>query len=141
MDSFATDYTSLILNGRAFKDFIAGDKIELNKLNPWSSRNYGENSVTINKRADRKVTALVLRLVKNSDDDIYLNTQMEQDSIVIFNGSLVENYIDENNVASVSSYNLQVGSFAAQPAVVISNTDGNNVMEYTIEFLSATRTV
>ena len=141
MDSFATETSSLILNGNGITDFAIGDYLELNAVNGITARVKGRNSVTISKRADAGVYDLVVRVMRYGKDDIYFNTQMQKDSPVVFNGSLKSNYITEEGVQAVESWDLRSGSFTTAPSVVYNNQDGNALMEYTIQFNQAVRTI
>jgi hypothetical protein len=140
-NSFSTDNTSLILNGYGFTAYLDGDIIELNPVNPATARQRGAKLVNIIKRSDADVHDLIIRLMRYSNDDIYLNTQRNQPRPVIFTGSLKVNYLSETGVESVESYDLQGGSFTEQPPKVINNVDGNSLMQYTIQFDSCIRTI
>jgi len=139
--AFATDSTSLILNGTAITDFIEGDFVELNPVNPLTSHvNASAGGVNINKRVDSGVHDLIVRVQRYSAGDVFLNSAMNQESPVVFNGSVKEDFI-RDGVAGAESYILENGSLTTRPGNVKNNQDGNAVMEYTIQFRNATRNV
>lgn len=135
------DSVSLILNGQAITDFAEGDIVELNPVNPLTSRiNGAAGAVNINAHTGGGVHDLVVRVQKHSESDVFLNSQMNQATPVVFNGSLKEDFSRDGNAAS-ESYTLENGSFTTRPANVKNNTDGNAMMEYTIQFRDATRNI
>ena len=139
--SFATQYTSLVLNGHGFTNYLDGDILELNPVNPLTSQITGNESVSIIKRSDANVYELVVRLLKFSTDDVYMNTQMNQYYPVIFAGSLKENYINQDSIESVETWDLRAGSITIKPSKITNNQDGNALMQYTIRFNQAIRTI
>lgn len=139
--SFATENTSLVLNGHGFSNYQDGDIIEAAWVNPLTTQTRGPNSVNIMKRSDSAVLDLTVRLMRFSGDDQYLNSQKNQIAPVIFAGTLTENFISEDGTAGVSSYNLNSGSMTDQPSQVISNTDGNFLMEYKFRFNDCIRVI
>lgn len=140
-NSFSAENTSLILNGRGFTDFLDGDILELNPVNPQTARTRGRNGVNIQNRSDRDVHDLVMRVLMYSDDHKYLNSQLNQEVPVIFNGSLTINYTDDDGVPSVSAWRLQGGSFTEKPQYINNTQEGNSLVEYTIQFNSAINTL
>jgi hypothetical protein len=140
MPTFAVELTSLNLNGHTFKDYIDGDVMELNPVNPATSRYRGKNSVAIIKRADADVHDLVIRVLRYSDDDVFLNSQRNLPVPVTFSGSAKSNYVSEDGTTQgVESWILSDGSITTQPSEVYNNTEYNGAMEYTIQFNSAVR--
>jgi len=135
------DSTSVILNGTAITDFAEGDVIELNPVNPLSTQTNGANGgVVISSRNDSGVHDMVLRIQKLSPSDIFLNSARNGVPITVFNGSVKEDFT-RDGVAAAESYTLESGSITAQPANVKNNTDGNAMMEYTIRFRNAFRSL
>jgi len=135
------DSTSLVLNGFPIVDFGEGDFIELNPVNPDTSRINSDNGgVNIAKRLDGGVHDLVVRVQKNSNSDVFLNQQMNLAAPAVFNGSVKENFT-RDGADGVESYTLENGSFTTKPSNVKNNTDGNALMEYTIQFRNAVRNV
>lgn len=130
---FLTDNTTLVLNGELIKDFINGDIIELTFVNPKTSRVYGANrSVNVTQRSDADVATLKVRVMRYSDNDIWLNEQKNNESVVIFEGSLKEVYIKDGS-ESVESWEILSGSFTEQNGVTKNNIETNGTVEYTIE--------
>lgn len=139
--TFATDSTSLILNGTSLVDFIEGDFLELNPVNPLTSHvNSANGSVNINKRVDGGVHDLIVRVQKGSNSDVFLNSAMNQESPVVFNGSVKEDF-NRDDTAGAESYILENGSLTTRPSNKKNNQDGDAVMEYTIRFRNATRNI
>jgi len=135
------DSTSVVLNGFAITDFGEGDVVELNPANPLTSQVNGANgSVNINGRNDSGVHDLVLRVQKHSGSDVFLNSAKNQVPITVFNGSVKEDFTRDGQAAA-ETYTLENGSITAQPANVKNNTDGNALMEYTIRFRNAFRSL
>ena len=139
--TMSADSTTLVLNGFAITDFAEGDIVELNPANELTSHvNGSANSVNINKRNDAGVHDLIVRVQKFSGSDVFLNSQRNQATPVVFNGSVKEDFT-RDGTAGAESYILENGSMTAQPSNVKSNTDGNEMMEYTIRFRNATRNI
>ncbi len=133
--------TSLVLNGTAITDLAEGDVIELNPVNPSTSHvNSSNGGVNINKRVDGGVHDLVVRVQKYSPSDVFLNSAINQEAPVVFNGSVKEDFI-RDGVSSAESYILENGSITTRPSNVKNNTDGNGMMEYTLRFRNATRNI
>lgn len=135
-----TDSTTLVLNGYTFKSFIAGDFVELAPVNPLTARiNSTDDSLTIVKRLDGNVYNLTIRIVKNSADDIFLNTTINN-GLIVLNGSAVTNFI-KDGINSVETWNLENGSITTLPTDTKNNVDGNAVMEVVIQFRNAVRAI
>ena len=137
--SFSTENTSLILNDHPFSNYIDGDILEMTPVNPATTQVRGPNCVNIMKRSDAQVYDLTIRLMRFSDDDVYLSSQLNQDRPVIFKGSLTENYQSETGLDGVSNWSLNGGSLTDQPTQIDNNVDGNFLMEYKIRFNNAIR--
>ncbi len=137
----SADTATFVLNGRIITDIAAGDYITLTPTNPLTSRaNSAENGVTISKRVDAGVTVMVVRVQKFSNDDIWLNQQINANTPVVFNGSVKESFV-RDGAALKETYDLQVGSITTQPTQTKNNQDVNALMEYTIEFRNIRRNV
>jgi hypothetical protein len=134
--SFKSDSTTLVLNDEVINDFINGDILELAPVNPDTSRLYGRNkSVNIQKRSDAEVYTLKFSVMKNSDSDIFMNTQMNKPIPVVFNGSMKEIFVKDGEEL-VDSYELQAGSITDKPTQTKNNQDGNAQLDYTIELFA-----
>ena len=132
------DSTTLVLNGTPILDFAAGDIIELNPVNPHSSQVNGSIGVNINKRVDGNVRDLVVRVQRYSDSDIFFNSAINQEDVTVFNGSAKTSFT-KDNIAGVESWILENGSITTLPSEVFNDTDGNAMMEYTIQFRNTQR--
>tara|TARA_R100000655_G_scaffold15789_3_gene34811 strand:+ start:13758 stop:14183 length:426 start_codon:yes stop_codon:yes gene_type:complete len=132
------DSTTLVLNGRLFNDFIDGDALVLSSPNELASRNRSTRGINIQKRSDSNVKDLTFTVPKYSDDDIYMNSQINKDIPVIFKGSVKENYI-KDGLEFVTTYTLEDGTITTQPTDTRNNVDGNQDMSYTIQFNKAIR--
>jgi len=131
--SFKSDSTTLILNGFVVRDFINGDILELSPANPETSRTYGNNrAVNIQQRSDKDVYTLKFRVMRDSDSDVFLNTQLNSDRPVIFNGSVKEIFIKDGEEL-IESFELEAGSYTDKPTHTKNNQDGDATVEYTIE--------
>ena len=132
---FLTNSTTLVLNGELIKDFINGDVIELAFVNPKTSRTYGANgAVNVTERSDSKVATLKVNLMRYSDNDVWMTEMMNNESVVIFEGSLKEVYIKDGS-ESVESWEILSGSFTEQNGVTKNNVETNGTVSYTIECL------
>lgn len=139
--SFNADSTTLVLNGTAILDFASGDILELAPVNPVSSHVNGSGgSVAISKRSDGGVHVLTARVLQGSDSDVFLNTSQEQEDIVVFNGSIKENFV-KDGVDGVDSFLLENGSFTDRPTHTKNDLEGNKMVEYKIQFRNASRSV
>ncbi|CNI84281.1 TPA: hypothetical protein ACTR19_001262 [Yersinia enterocolitica] len=137
----SADTATVVMNGRIITDIAAGDYITLTPTNPLTSRaNSAQNGVTISKRVDAGVTVMVVRVQKYSNDDVWLNQQINTDIPVVFNGSVKESFV-RDGAALKETYDLQVGSITTQPTQTKNNQDVNALMEYTIEFRNIRRNV
>jgi len=131
--SFKSDSTTLILNGQVISDLITGDILELAPSNNDTARVYGANhAVNVQKSAVADVYTLKFRVMKNSDSDIFLNTQLNLPTPVIFEGSIKERFM-KNGTEAVENFKLSSGSFITRPTHSKNNVDGNGQVEYTIE--------
>ena len=139
--TFNADSTSLILNGFAYADFASGDIVELAPVNPVTAQTNGTGgSVAISKRSDGGVHILKARFLIASDSDIQLNTAQEQETPVVFNGSLKENFV-KDGVDGVETYILENGSLTDRNTATKNDQEGNKMVEYTIQFRNATRAI
>lgn len=135
------DSSSLVLNGQAIADFAEGDIIEVNYVNPLTSRvNSAGGGVNASKRVDSGVADMIVRVQKFSPSDVFFNSASNQEGIVVFDGSLKEDFVRDSSNAS-ESYTLESGTITVRPNNVKNNTDGNAMMEYTIQFRNASRNI
>ena len=132
------DSTTLVLNGRPFNDFIDGDALTLTSPNELASRNRSVRGLNIQKRSDSNVKDLTFTVPKYSDDDIWMNSQLNSEKPVLFKGSVKENYM-KDGVEFVTTYTLEDGTLTTQPTDTRNNQDGNQEMAYTIQFNRAIR--
>lgn len=139
--SFAADSTTLVLNGYAFSSFIAGDTMILAPVNDFSSHtNATDGGVNIQRRVDGDVYTLTLSLQRLSDDDIYLNSAINQDEPTVFSGSVKENFI-KDEVSGVESWTLSNGSITSRPTSTKNDQEGNALSEYVLTFRSCKRSI
>lgn len=139
--SIPTGSITLILNGFTFNDFIAGDNIELNPLNPLTERlNGARDSFTVTDRVDSNVHDMVFRVLRYSDNDVTLNGFINQKPIVVVNGSLKQDYI-RDGADGLENWTLEGGTFTTQPSFKKNDQTDNHVVEYTIQFRNAKRLI
>lgn len=137
--TLAADATTLILNGTAIIDTPAGDTITLAPVNPATGRNNAINGgININERSDKGVYDMTVRVQKYSESDSFLNNLLRQSPPAVINGSAKTAY-SRDGQDSEQSWALEGGSFTTQPTDTQNDTDGNAVMEYTIQFRNANR--
>jgi hypothetical protein len=132
--------TTLTLNGYVFTDLIEGDAIELAPVNPKTFRINSAQGVTVGNRSDGDVHDLKIRVQKYGQDDVFLNSAMNQVDPVIFNGSMKENFI-RDGADGVGSWILELGSLTDRPTDLKNTQDGNAVIEYTVQVRAATRNI
>jgi len=139
--AYATESSTLTLNGNLITEMAEGDFITLTPVNPSTSHvNASNGGVNINRRIDADVHDFVVRVQRNGDDDSLLNELERQDTPVVINGSHKVN-LQRNGTDVVESWSLQNGSFTTRPTLTYNNTDGNAVTEYTIRFRTAKRDI
>lgn len=139
--TMAAESTTLVLNGFPVLDLGEGDFLTLTPVNPSTAHaNSSSGGVSIKGRIDGGVHDLVVRVQKYSDSDILLNSWRNTPAPTLINGSAKENY-QRDGVESVSTYRLEHGSITAQPTDTRNNQDGNALIEYTIRFRNAVRSL
>jgi hypothetical protein len=132
--------TTLELNERLYTDLVEGEFLSLTPVNAKTFRVNDSKDVTVGNRADGGVHDLVIRVVKNSADDIVLNNAINQSTPVVFNGSMKELMVKDGSDFT-STWDLVGGTLTTRPTDARNNQDGNAVMEYTIQFRDAVRLV
>lgn len=135
------DSSTLILNNQSITSFGEGDYLTLTPANAASSHvNSAGGGVTISERFDKDVYDLVVRVQKYSPDDVFMLGLVNGQGVTVLNGSLKESYSIDGS-AGVESWTLEAGSITTQPTQTKNNTDGNALMEYTIRFRTAKRSL
>lgn len=138
--SFAADSTTLVLNGQIINDLVDGDTVTLTPVNPNTAHTRSTNSVNIQGRSDAGVFELLFRVPKYGESDIFMTPRLTASPPEIFEGTLKEDYVKDGQEV-VSTWVLSEGSLTTQPTDTRNNTDGNNLMEYTIRFNRTERAV
>jgi len=138
--SYAADSATLTLNGYVFTNLIAGDTMELAPVNDATSQVESAAGVSITTRSDKDVHTLTVRVQKNSQDDIFLNSARNSSTPTVLEGSLKENFT-KDSTDGVDNVSLEGGSVTTQPTSVKNNQEGNGVHEYMIRFRFAIRTI
>lgn len=139
--TIAMDSGSLILNDYTFKSFGEGDFLTLTPVNAHTSRtNSASGGVTIGERMDKDVYDLTFSVQKYSDDDVQMLSFINTEGVLLIEGSAKESYTKDGS-AGVESWNLDGGSITTPPTQTRNNQDGNALMEYTIQFRTAKRSL
>lgn len=139
--TISAESATLILNDRSITAFAEGDYLTMTPANAATAHvNSASGGVTIAERFDRDVYDLVVRVQKYSGDDVFLLGLLNSEDVTIINGSLKEAYTSDG-AAGVESWNLDSGSITTQPTQTKNNQDGNALMEYTIRFRTARRSL
>ncbi len=139
--TLAADSTTFIINDHAFTSLAEGDYLTLTFPNASTSRvNSSGGGVTISHRVDKDVCDIVARVEKYGPDDIFMQGLLNAESPEVLNGSAKESYTADGT-PSVESYTLEAGSCTTQPTQTKNNQDGNAMMEYTIQFRTAKRSL
>lgn len=138
---YPNNSSSLILQGQAITDLAEGDFLTLTPVNPVSEHiNSSSGGVSIAKRLDGDVHDLVVRVQKMSASDVYLNSLAKGEAVAVINGTLRQAYSKDGTALS-DSWALQNGSLTTRPTETRNNQTGNAVMEYTLRFRSAVRSM
>jgi hypothetical protein len=133
--------TTVTLNGRVFVDLANGDAVKIAFPNEVSSKTMGINkSSVIKQRMDKDSADVTIRVLKASTDDVFLNNALNQPSPTIFGGSIKTNF-SRDGVDGVDSYALENGTIMKRPEDTRNNVDGEEIMEYSIAFVSAVRMI
>jgi len=139
--TIAADSATLILNDQAITTFAEGDYLTLTPANAATSQvNSAGGGVTISERVDKDVYDLAFSVQKYSADDIFLLGLINAETPQVVGGSLKESYTADGQ-AGVESWNLDSGSVTTQPTQTKNNQDGNAMMEYTLRFRTARRSL
>lgn len=137
--SLAANATTFIVNGTVINDLSEGDVITLTPVNPATGRNNGiGGSVNINERSDGDVYDVVVRVQKYSESDAFLNSLRRESPPAVLQGSSKTAY-SRDGQAFEESYTLEAGSFTTQPTNTKNTTNGNAMMEYTMQFRVGSR--
>lgn len=133
------ELTSSVNGNHLFTSFISGDVYEIAPVNDRTSHiNSSNGGVSLQKREDGGVHTLTLRVQKGSDDDIFLNSNLNVDGVAIFNGSSKENII-KDGVQLVETWALENGTITSSPTGTKNDQDGNALCEYVLTFRNAER--
>lgn len=135
------DSTTLILNDRSITTFGEGDYLTLTPVNAASAHvNSASGGVSISERFDKDVHDMVVRVQKFGADDVFFLGVLNGDGVTVLNGSCKQSYTADGS-PGVESYTLEAGSCTTQPTETKNNQDGNALMEYTIRFRTAKRSL
>lgn len=135
------DSTTLILNDRSITSFGEGDYLTLTPANAASAHvNSAGGGVTIAERFDKDVYDLLVRVQKYGADDVFFTGLVNAETITVLAGSVKESYVSDGT-AGVESWTLEGGSITTQPTQTKNNQDGNALMEYTLRFRTAKRSL
>lgn len=133
--------TTVTLNGRALVDLAQGDAISIEFPNETSAKTMGINNSSVVKfRMDRNSANVKIKVLKASTDDVFLNSALNQEKPTVFGGSIKTNF-QRDGVDGVDSYALENGTITKRPTDTKNNVDGDEVMEYELNFVSAVRMV
>jgi len=139
--TISMDSGSLILNDYTFKSFAEGDYLTITPVNAHTSRvNSAAGGVTIGERMDKDVYDLTFSIQKYSEDDIFMVGLINTEGVALIEGSAKESYTSDGS-AGIESWNLDGGSITTLPTQTRNNQDGNALMEYTIQFRTAKRSL
>lgn len=138
--TYATDSTTLVLNGYVFNNLIVGDTMELAPVNDATTQTDSANGVSISARADKDAHTLTVRVQKNTPDDVFLNSARNTQAPTVLNGSLKENFALDGE-GGIDNVTLEGGSITTQPKSVKNNLEGNPTHEYVIRFRYAIRSL
>ena len=134
--------STVTINGHIFQNLIEGDVIEVNPVNNKTSHVNGirPGDVTISSRSDGNVHDVVVRVQRYGEDDVFLNSLMNSDFPELLEGSLKEQYV-RGSQQSTETWLFENGSLTERPSRVKNTQDGNAVMQYTMRFRNAARSL
>ncbi len=144
-----TGRDSIIINGTVFNDLADGDCAVLTFPNDLTNLKTGKNGNTIYAfNYSGRQCQLVLRLVRASADDKYLNEQLSlyknnPPAFTLLTGVLVKNVGDGAGNIVNDSYTLSGGTFKKETEVK-ENAEGDidqAVSIYTLTFSNAPRAI
>jgi hypothetical protein len=139
--TLSADSSTLILNDYTFKSFAEGDYLTLTPVNAHTSRvNSASGGVTIAERMDGGVYDLTFSVQKYSADDVFMLGLINTPGVSLIEGSAKEAYTIDGG-AGLESWNLDGGSITTLPTNGKNNQDGNAMVEYTVQFRDAKRSL
>ncbi len=147
-----TESLTLILAGNVFSEFVEGDYIKLNFPNQLTDRANGAgDSFLVTERVDSNVGELEISILRGSNNDIILNGLFNRKPIVIFEGSMSQDYITggtsditgSNDISDISleNWTLEGGTLTTQPTHTKNNVSHEFSIVYTIQFRNASRLI
>jgi len=128
-----TKNSTLTLDGRTIEDSPEGDVFTIAWGNDITKQTQGTNGGKVIKEQINKDDGLLtIRLLKYSADDAFLQNQINSATgVVVFDGSLKTNFT-RDNVDGVETITLSGGSLVNRSDLTVNNTDGDDIVEYTI---------
>lgn len=139
--AISAENVTFTLNGTVITDFLEGDFITLTPVNELTTQTNGANgSVNINKRIDGDVFDCSFRVIRKSDSDKFMLTEINQDTPTVFSGSLKEPFVADDS-DFIENWQMEGGSITTLPTFTSNNQDGNHEVEYTIRFRSCVRII
>lgn len=137
------------VTGRVLADFANGDIGMLDFPNELVTVTRGKNGNTIYAlNATGLQGTLTLRLLRGSDDDKYINSEMnayllDPPSYVLLEGEVVKRVGDGSGTVNADTYRFQ-GALVSQMPAVKDNVEGDveqAVTEWTLMFGNAARSI
>lgn len=127
--TFKADSTTLTLNGTVITDFVEGDVITLNYVNPATSHQRSLEGLHIQERSDKKVADLTVRVPQKGDSYEFFRQCINNTTLL--NGTLKESYLKDEEQRT-TTYELINGTVTTQAGRTINTLDGNNLAEFVI---------
>lgn len=125
--------STLTLAGRTIEDTPQGDVFTIAYANDVTSKTRGVNGGVVGKkRSDAFDGTLVVRVLKYSADDAFLNNLVNRDLSSFENGSLKTNFT-RDDIDGTETYDLQNATIISRGDSTVNNTDGEDIVEYTID--------
>jgi hypothetical protein len=144
-----TGQDTVFLGGRVFLDFADADNASLTFPNDISAVKTGKNGNSLYAlNASGKQADLVLRLIRGSGDDLFLNYLLSVQlfdfpSMVLLNGQFVKRLGNGRGRISSDTYQCTGGIFSKQVEVK-SNSEGDTEQSlsiYNLKFSNAERSI
>lgn len=135
------DSLTLTLNNRIITCFAVGDNVTITPANQQNSNTPASNGgTTASRRTDSDVHDLVINIQKQSIDDVFFNSLINEPSPTFIEGSLKEDFTRDGQ-RGTETWTLDGGVMTTKPTDTKNDQDGNEVLSYTINFRRAVRSI
>ena len=125
-----------------FTSFVSGDVYEISPVNERTSQiNSTNGGVSLQKRSDGQVHTLTVRVQKGSDDDIFLNTALNNPNGLAILSANSKEILYKDGLEIIEDWSMENGTFKNSPTSTKNDQDGNALCEYVMTFRNAVRSI